>query len=89
MFKFLLLSLLLLLLLLLLVMHVPANENLILVWSELKTDAHRKFFSANMHAGNWRKRNLPQSKFHFPRIFIKFSSGLKLNEVMSHVVWFL
>ena len=55
MFKFLLLLSLLLLLLLLLVMHVPANENLILVWSELKTDAHRKIFSANMHAGNWRK----------------------------------
>ena len=23
-------------------MHVPANENLMEVWSELKTDAHRK-----------------------------------------------
>ena len=24
------------------VIHVPANENLMLVWSELKADAHRK-----------------------------------------------
>ena len=23
-------------------MHMPANENLMEVWSELKTDAHRK-----------------------------------------------
>ena len=44
-------------------MHVPTNENLMLVWSELKpvsdfkpTDGHRiKKFSENMHARNWRK----------------------------------
>ena len=48
-----------------------------------------KKISANMHARNWPKWNLPQSKFHFPRIFVKISSGLKLNEVMSHVVWVL
>ena len=58
--------------------HVPAGKNLMLVWSELKTDAHRKKFSGNMHARNWRKWNFPQ-----------ISSRLKSNEAMSYVVWLL
>ena len=49
----------------------------------LRTDVYRTKVSANMHARNWWKLNLPQSKFDFSRIFVKISSELNLSEVMA------